>query len=163
MHIHGQGKKERELPLEKKPLQALHLYRDHHRPESGHLHFFLNYKGEGLSIRGVRKIVDKYVKKAGITKQNLLQHHDALRVDDAAFAFLALNGNLLALVQIFDHQGDDLFALTIEHERVLIDADGGGFDIPIILCPVGTRDDIRLGTLGMNGNADHGDLTSVLS
>ncbi len=67
--IHGKGKKEREIPLEKKPLQALHLYQDHHRPESGDPHFFLNYKGEGLSIRGVRKIVDKYVKKAGITKQ----------------------------------------------------------------------------------------------
>ena len=116
----------------------------------------------GLSIRRVRKIIDKYVKKAGITKQNLLQHHDAIGVDDAAFAFLALNGNLLALVQIFDHQGDDLLALMIEHERVLINADGSGFDIPIILCLVGARDNVRLGTLGMNGNADHGDLASML-
>ena len=31
-------------------------------------YLFLNYAGDGLSIRGVRKIVDKYLKKAGITK-----------------------------------------------------------------------------------------------
>src|SRR5436309_7804236 len=99
---------------------------------------------------------------SSLSVQNLLQHHDAIGVDDAAFASLALNGNLLALVQIFDHQGDDLLALTIEYERVPIDADGGGFDIPIILCLVGARDNVRLGTLGMNGNTDHGDLASVL-
>ncbi len=66
--IHGKGSRERVIPLEKKPLQALKLYQDL-RPKSTDPHLFLNYKGEGLSIRGVRKLVDKYLKKAGITKQ----------------------------------------------------------------------------------------------
>src|SRR6266852_1310165 len=66
--IHGKGNRERVIPLEKKPLQALKLYFDH-RLKGTDPHIFLNYKGEGLSIRGVRKLVDKYLKKAGITKQ----------------------------------------------------------------------------------------------
>ncbi len=65
--IHGKGNRERVIPLEKKPFQALKLYLDH-RPKNTDPHVFLNYKGEGLSIRGVRKIVDKYVKQSGITK-----------------------------------------------------------------------------------------------
>lgn len=67
--IHGRGSRERGIPLEKKAVQALNLYLDHHRPQTSDPPVFLNYKGEGLSIRGVRKIVDKYVKRAGITKQ----------------------------------------------------------------------------------------------
>jgi site-specific recombinase XerD len=66
--IHGKGSKERTIPLEKKSFQALILYLQH-RPTTGDSHLFLNYQGEGLSIRGVRKLVDKYLKKAGITKQ----------------------------------------------------------------------------------------------
>src|SRR6266571_8731970 len=66
--IHGKGNKERVIPLEKKALQALHLYLQH-RPTSADQHLFLNYQQEGLSIRGVRKLVDKYLKRAGITKQ----------------------------------------------------------------------------------------------
>lgn len=67
--IHGKGSRERGIPLEKKAVQALNLYLDHTRLQSSDPHIFLNYRGEGLSIRGVRKIVDKYVKRAGITKQ----------------------------------------------------------------------------------------------
>ena len=68
LKVHGKGNKEREIPLEKKSVQALKSYLSV-RPESQDRHLFLNYSGEGLSIRGVRKIVDKYLKKAGITKQ----------------------------------------------------------------------------------------------
>src|SRR5258708_1013568 len=68
--VHGKGKRERTIPLEKKPLQAIKLYRDHHRPRSEDARLFLSETAhEGLTIRSVRKIVDKYVKKAGITKQ----------------------------------------------------------------------------------------------
>lgn len=65
--IHGKGSKERTIPLEKKSFQALQLYLKH-RLDGAESHLFLNYKGEGLSIRGVRKVVDKYLKRAGITK-----------------------------------------------------------------------------------------------
>ena len=65
--IHGKGSKEREIPLEKKALHALKSWLAI-RPESADQHLFLNYQGEGLSIRGVRKMVDKYIRLAGITK-----------------------------------------------------------------------------------------------
>ncbi len=68
LKVHGKGNKERDIPLEKKSLQALKSYLSV-RQASQDRHLFLNYSGEGLSIRGVRKIVDKYLKKAGITKQ----------------------------------------------------------------------------------------------
>ncbi len=68
LKVHGKGNKERDIPLEKKSVQALKSYLSL-RPDSQDRHLFLNYSGEGLSIRGVRKIVDKYLRKAGITKQ----------------------------------------------------------------------------------------------
>jgi len=66
--IHGKGSKERVIPLEKKAFQALKSYLTV-RPKTAAQHLFLNYHGEGLSIRGVRKIVEKYVKHSGITKK----------------------------------------------------------------------------------------------
>jgi len=66
--IHGKGSKERVIPLEKKAFQALKSYLTV-RPKTADQHLFLNYQGEGLSIRGVRKIVEKYVKYSGITKK----------------------------------------------------------------------------------------------
>src|SRR6266852_2399919 len=68
LKVHGKGNKEREIPLEKKSMQALKSYLSV-RPDSQDRHLFLNYSNDGLSIRGVRKIVDKYLRKAGITKQ----------------------------------------------------------------------------------------------
>ena len=65
--IHGKGSKEREIPLEKKAMQAIRSWLAI-RPESADQHVFLNYQGEGFSIRGVRKMVDKYIKQADITK-----------------------------------------------------------------------------------------------
>jgi site-specific recombinase XerD len=65
--IHGKGNKERPVFLEKKSLQALKSYLER-RPESVDPHLFLNYEGSGLSIRGVRKMVDKYLGAASITK-----------------------------------------------------------------------------------------------
>lgn len=83
-------------------------------------------------------------------------------VDHAAFAFLAINGNLIALLQVRDQQVADLLALAIEHERALLDPDGGGFDLSIFLCSVGTRDDIPLGMVRMGGDAGHADYAPAL-
>ena len=66
--IHGKGCKERVLLLEKKALQALKSYLSV-RPNTTDHHLFLNYRGKGLSISGVRKMVEKYLKQAGITKK----------------------------------------------------------------------------------------------
>ncbi len=66
--IHSKGSRERMIPLEKKALQALQAYLAV-RPKTTDQHLFLNYQGKGFSIGGVRKMVEKYVKRAGITKK----------------------------------------------------------------------------------------------
>jgi integrase/recombinase XerD len=66
--ILNKGSKKRILYLEKKALQALKSYLLV-RPKTSDEHLFLNYRGEGFSIGGVRKMVEKYLKRAGITKK----------------------------------------------------------------------------------------------
>ena len=64
----GKGQASRDIPLEKKAIQALknHLAV---RAASPYDAVFLNYQGEPLGERGVRKLVTKYVKAAGISKK----------------------------------------------------------------------------------------------
>jgi site-specific recombinase XerD len=66
--VAGKGKVSREIALEKKGMQALKSYLAV-RPESLSERLFLNYMGEPISERGVRKLVVKYTKAAGITKK----------------------------------------------------------------------------------------------
>ncbi len=68
MLINGKGSKQRTIYLEKKATQALRGYLAD-RPRSVDQHIFLNYRGTGLSVRGVMDIVEKYGKAAGITKK----------------------------------------------------------------------------------------------
>jgi integrase/recombinase XerC len=68
MLINGKGNKQRTVNLEKKATQALRSYLAI-RPKSGDQHVFLNYQGNGLSVRGVMDVVEKYRILAGITKQ----------------------------------------------------------------------------------------------
>ena len=66
--VRGKGSVEREIALEKRGVQALKNYLAV-RPESLSSVLFLNYKGEPISDRGIRKMVVKYRQKAGITKR----------------------------------------------------------------------------------------------
>src|ERR671933_1373692 len=66
--VRGKGSVEREIALEKKGVHALRSYLVV-RPESVSQRVFLNYKGEPISERGIRKLVVKYRKAAGITKK----------------------------------------------------------------------------------------------
>jgi integrase/recombinase XerC len=66
--VRGKGSVEREIALEKRGLLALKNYLGV-RPESLSAVLFLNYKGEPISERGIRKLVVKYRKNAGITKR----------------------------------------------------------------------------------------------
>ena len=66
--VAGKGKVAREIALEKKGMQALKSYLSV-RPDSLSERLFLNYKGEPISERGIRKLVVKYTKAAGITKK----------------------------------------------------------------------------------------------
>ena len=66
--VRGKGNQEREISLEKKGIHALKSYLAI-RPESISSRVFLNYQGEPISERGIRKLVVKYRKAAGITKK----------------------------------------------------------------------------------------------
>src|SRR5919202_6516035 len=66
--VRGKGSVEREIALEKKGVHALKSYLAV-RPESISKRVFLNYQGEPISERGIRKLVVKYRKEAGITKK----------------------------------------------------------------------------------------------
>lgn len=68
MLINGKGNKQRTIPLEKKATQAIKAYLTN-RPRSLDQHLFLNYQENGLSVRGVMDIVEKYRSLAGITKK----------------------------------------------------------------------------------------------
>jgi integrase/recombinase XerC len=66
--VRGKGSVEREIALEKKSIHALKSYLAI-RPASISTRVFLNYQGEPISERGIRKLVVKYRKEAGITKK----------------------------------------------------------------------------------------------
>jgi integrase/recombinase XerC len=110
LKVHGKGNKEREIPLEKKSVQALKSWLAV-RPDSQDRHLFLNYSGEGLSIRGVRKIVDKYLKKAGITKQ--ISCHGLRRTFGSAKAGKGMNA-----FQLQKLMGHARITTTIEYVEI---------------------------------------------
>jgi site-specific recombinase XerD len=66
--VRGKGSVEWEISLEKRGVQDIKNYLTV-RPESLASALFLNYKGEPISERGIRKLVVKYRKNAGITKK----------------------------------------------------------------------------------------------
>jgi len=70
--VRGKGSVVREIALEKKGIHALKSYLAV-RPESFSKRVFLNYQGEPISERGIRKLVVKYRKEAGITKKASLR------------------------------------------------------------------------------------------
>ncbi|HZT99921.1 MAG TPA: tyrosine-type recombinase/integrase [Ktedonobacteraceae bacterium] len=51
MLVNGKGQKQRTIYLEKKATQAFRSYLKD-RPRSADQHVFLNYQGNGLSVRG---------------------------------------------------------------------------------------------------------------
>jgi site-specific recombinase XerD len=66
--VRGKGNQQRKIALEKKGIHALKSYLSL-RPDSISRRVFLNYQGEPISERGIRKLVVKYRKEAGITKK----------------------------------------------------------------------------------------------
>lgn len=68
LRIAGKGQKERMIDLEKKAMVALKSYLAV-RQALADDHLFLNYQGQGLSDRGVKKVVEKYRELAGIQKK----------------------------------------------------------------------------------------------
>jgi integrase/recombinase XerC len=66
--VRGKGRVEREIALEKRGVQALKNYLAVRLASLSSV-LFSNYKGEPISERGIRKVVVKYRKNAGITKK----------------------------------------------------------------------------------------------
>jgi len=67
--VRGKGSVEREIALEKKGVHALKSYLIVRGVDATSERVFLNYQGEPISERGIRKLVVKYRKEAGITKK----------------------------------------------------------------------------------------------
>ena len=76
----GKGGKERLLPLGRQCVEALKTYlnaRMDKTQKSGTDQLFLNHRGAGITVRGVRKIVDKYIKQgnfAGGVSPHSIRH-----------------------------------------------------------------------------------------
>ncbi len=64
----GKGMSARDIPLEKKAIQAIKNWLAIRPPDSDD-HLFLNHDGQRLGERGVRKLVAKYRVLAGITRK----------------------------------------------------------------------------------------------
>jgi len=62
----GKGKKERVVPIGDAALNAIRKYLDKRKKTSSAL--FLNKNGKRIGARGVRDIVEKYLKSAGISR-----------------------------------------------------------------------------------------------
>jgi tyrosine recombinase XerC len=62
--VMGKGKKERLVPIGDKALSALRDYLEKRKKDSDSI--FLNKSGRRITTRGVRNIVDKYIRLAGI-------------------------------------------------------------------------------------------------
>ena len=80
VRVRGKGGKERLLPLGHHCVQALKNYLNIRRakiqkPSTEKL--FLNHRGAGISVRGIRKVVDKYIKQgnfAGGVSPHSIRH-----------------------------------------------------------------------------------------
>jgi integrase/recombinase XerC len=77
--IHGKGNKQRYVPFGRFAKEALERYIHHGRREllqkakTAHAYLFVNARGNPLTPRGVRYILDEIVKKAALT-QNISPH-----------------------------------------------------------------------------------------
>jgi integrase/recombinase XerC len=109
--VRGKGNVEREIALEKRGMQALRNYLAA-RPQSLSTQLFLNYQGSPISERGIRKLVVKYTKGAGITRRascHTLRHTFATQKAEKGVSPFQLQQWLghanLNTTQIYVHMG----------------------------------------------------------
>jgi len=109
--VRGKGNIEREIALEKRGMQALKNYLVA-RPQTITDRVFLNYQGSPISERGIRKLVVKYTKEAGITRRascHTLRHTFATQKAEKGVSPFQLQQWLghanLNTTQIYVHMG----------------------------------------------------------
>ncbi|MBI5365864.1 MAG: tyrosine recombinase XerC [Planctomycetes bacterium] len=71
LHVHGKGSKERLAPLGRLAVQSLREYlasRSTQTESDAGAPVFLNKSGKRLGVRGIRRIVEKYAREAGLKK-----------------------------------------------------------------------------------------------
>ena len=118
--VRGKGKKERLAPIGRHAAEALHNYLDsflRHRgrgAEKDVRAVFLNRSGKRLTTRGVRVIVDKYVRKMALRRKispHTLRHTFATHLLDAGADLRAIQELLgharLSSTEIYTHVTTD--------------------------------------------------------
>ncbi|GAX91441.1 tyrosine recombinase XerC [Effusibacillus lacus] len=117
VRVFGKGAKERIVLVGKKAADAVRLYLERGRPQllpgggSGlQKALFLNYRGEPLSVRSVRRIVDKYIRQVAGQKSispHVLRHTFATHLLDAGADLRVVQELLghasLSSTQIYTH------------------------------------------------------------
>lgn len=106
VRVLGKGKKERQLPLGGKAVAALEKYLEFRRDRLNRKNrgpapeqIFLNHRGGGISVRGVRKIVEKYVRQSAL--QGKISPH-AIRHSFATH-MLEAGADLRAIQEMLGH------------------------------------------------------------
>ncbi len=94
----GKGNKQRMIPLNEIVLDAIEAYINV-RPVAPTPALFLSYRKTRLSVRGIQKIVDSYVQKAGI-KKNISPH----KLRHTCATMLYDEGTLLELKELLGHE-----------------------------------------------------------
>lgn len=114
LRVAGKGSRERMVPIGSCAVEALKNYLFTGRPalatgDSGDA-VFLNYQGRRLSVRGVRKIIDKYVNQLCLERQvspHMLRHSFATHLLDNGADLRAVQELLghvrLSTTQIYTH------------------------------------------------------------
>jgi len=117
--VMGKGKKERVVPIGEAALSAIRKYLDKRKKESSAL--FLNKNGKRISARGVRNIVEKYLKSAGIahgvsphTFRHSFATHLLNRGADLRTVQELLGHANLSTTQIYTHLSSDRLKIVYD-------------------------------------------------
>lgn len=111
--IWGKGGKERLAPFGTEATQALHNYlrrRETLHPGEGERGLFLNKSGARISARSIRRLLDKYIKKASLSQKispHTLRHSFATHLLDAGADLRSIQELLghasLSTTQVYTH------------------------------------------------------------
>lgn len=119
LRVRGKGQKERLVPMTKYALEAIQAYLS--MRENSQKALLLNYQGSRLSVRSIRRILDKLAAEAGLPQHihpHMLRHSFATHLLDGGADLRSVQELLghasLSSTQIYTH-------LTREHLRQVYD------------------------------------------